>query len=119
MGEFATLAPAGGVLLALAIVVGYLVRSNMNDRKFFWAAVESQRADCQKDVVLLEQRIESQMAAYRTLQGLMDSERTSRRKAEDDAARAIMTMERASYELAALRSEIKAVDTKVSELKEP
>lgn len=75
MGDLATLAGAGGGLGLLAVVIGYLLTSNRQDRQDYREAITD-----------AERRADAAEARAEALQTALDEARTARRVAEDKAA---------------------------------
>lgn len=75
MGDLATLASAGGIGV-LALVIGYLLSSNRQDRKEYGEAID--KAEARADKARAE----------------AEAERTARRTAEDKADRFARELER-------------------------
>lgn len=122
MGGLETLLPqlaGGGVFAILFGVIVYLLRTNVTDRRDYRVAVESWEGQLDDQL----DRYDAQVVRYRELQEILDKERTARRKAEDEAARATRAveratekLERATAEIAALRDEVAALRAKISEM---
>lgn len=75
VADLATLAPAGGVALTLAVVIGYLLKSNAADRAAYQEATD--RA---------EERFDEMAERLRRVNAALDVEIDARRKAEDAKA---------------------------------
>lgn len=95
MGDLATLLPAGGVLVALALVIGYLINGNRLDRRDYREAIRQADAEA-----------ETERVRNTDLQRALDREREDRRKAQDAAAAATSAANRATEEIAALRRQL-------------
>lgn len=72
MGELGTVLPAGGVAVTLAMVIGYLLRSNAVDRRDYQDAVDR-----------INKRADEMEARLNVAQSALDGERQARRHIED------------------------------------
>lgn len=95
MGTVASLVPAGGVAVVLALVIGYLINGNRLDRR-----------DYREAIAQADREAEAERRRNGDLQRELDRERDSRRKAEDTAAKATAAADRATEEVAVLRRQL-------------
>lgn len=83
--DLSALLPAGGVLMAVVALVGYMLRTIASDR----AEYRARRAEYLADTEAAEARTETERARVAAAQAVIDEERRLRREAEDDAATAL------------------------------
>lgn len=95
MAELAPLVGGGSVFLVLAVVIGYLLKSNRDDRD-----------QAEKQITAANQRAKDARAEAAELEKELDKEQARRREAEEQRADFALEVKKLRHEMAGLRAEI-------------